>query len=123
MFGASHIIVGWLTSQKQRSELLKEVEMKKLFLVVMVLISVYGCTGDSPTSVTLERTGIINMFGNEPFAKLGIQTSGTQVYFIDGSEAIKQSLSKLQGCVVTVYYEDSYKTWEGVWLVVIRYHK
>ena len=62
--------------------------------------------------------GTIYSVSNEPFTKLGIQTSDGTMYILKCSTEIEQALNTRQGKKVKVRYEKTENTPEGLTLVV-----
>jgi len=65
--------------------------------------------------------GIIYSLGNDPFTKLGIQTSDRTMYVLKCTKEIEQLLNTRQGKKVKVYYKNIEQSPEGLVLVVTKY--
>ena len=60
--------------------------------------------------------GTIYSLGNEPFTKLGIQTSDGTMYILKCTKEIEQALNGKQGQRVKVHYEKTEHLPEGLTL-------
>jgi len=88
--------------------------MKKLFVLLFVVL-LFSC--EEPNCPLFEKTGQIAMFGNEPFAKIGIYND-TEVFLLVCDNATETQLKKKQGCLITVKYSECFEDWEGTKLVI-----
>lgn len=62
--------------------------------------------------------GTIYSLGNEPFTKLGIQTSDGTMYILKCTKEIEQALNGKQGKRVKVHYEKTEHLPEGLTLSI-----
>jgi hypothetical protein len=88
--------------------------MKKLFVLLFAIL-LFSC--EEPNSPVFEKTGRIGVFGNEPFAKIGI-CSNAETFLLDCDKTTETQLLNKQGCIVTVQYSECYEDWEGKHLIV-----
>ena len=64
--------------------------------------------------------GKIYSIGNEPFTKLGIQTSDGIMYLVKCTNELENLLSAKQGQFINVQYESVNSTPEGLILSVLK---
>jgi hypothetical protein len=65
-------------------------------------------------------TGVLYVIGNEPFTKLGLQTSNGTMYILKCTKEVELDLRTKQGKIVNVYYDGREQIPEGQALRVIK---
>jgi len=75
--------------------------MKKLIIFIYILITTFLCFAFSrPTKNTQELnviTGIIKVYGNDPFIFIGIETDEKKQYTIQAEDNVLKKLKNAQG--------------------------
>jgi hypothetical protein len=65
-------------------------------------------------------TGVLFVIGNEPFTKLGLQTSDGTMYILKCTKEIESDLRTKQGKIVNVHYDGREQIPEGQALKVVK---
>jgi hypothetical protein len=65
-------------------------------------------------------TGVLYVTGNEPFTKLGLQTSDGTMYILKCTKEIESDLRTKQGKIVNVHYDGREQIPEGQALKVVK---
>jgi hypothetical protein len=65
-------------------------------------------------------TGVLYVTGNEPFTKLGLQTSNGTMYILKCTKEVELDLRTKQGKIVNVQYDGMEQIPEGQSLKVVR---
>jgi hypothetical protein len=65
-------------------------------------------------------TGVLYVTGNEPFTKLGLQTSDGTMYILKCTKEIESDLRTKQGKIVNVHYNGTEQIPEGQALKVVK---
>lgn len=73
------------------------------------------------STVNDSLTGILNVIGNEPFTKLGLQDSNGTMYILKCTKEMESELRTKQGKKVSVYYRDREQIPEGQALKVVKF--
>ena len=78
----------------------------------------------SSSKQVIQESGVMNgkiySIGNEPFTKLGIQTSDGTMYILKCTKELENLLSTKQGQFINVQYETVNSTPEGLILSVLK---
>jgi uncharacterized protein YcfL len=89
-----------------------------VMLTVFVLASC--STSQQINSEKSIMEGIIYSIGNEPFTKLGIQTSDSTMYILKCTKELNKVLNAKQGKKVKVHYEKIEHSPEGLTIIVSK---
>jgi hypothetical protein len=65
-------------------------------------------------------TGVLYVTGNEPFTKLGLQTSDGTMYILKCTKEIESDLRTKQGKIVNIHYDGREQIPEGQALKVVK---
>jgi len=90
--------------------------------IVWVLITAFVLASCSTFQRLKSENGMIEgtiySISNEPFTKLGLQTSNGTMYILKCSKEVEQVLNKKQGQKIKIYYEKTEQSPEGLTLLV-----
>ena len=90
--------------------------------VILIAIVLVCCSSTQQSSTENGMAeGIIYSIGNEPFTRLGLQTSDGTMYVLKCTKEIEQILNTKQGQKVNVYYEHKTQSPEGLILRVNKF--
>lgn len=89
-----------------------------LILAGFMLISCTASKQSIPETSILE--GTVYAIGNDPFIKLGLQTSDGTMYILKCTKEIESDLRTKQGKIVTVHYDGMEQVPEGQALKVVK---
>jgi hypothetical protein len=94
------------------------------FLLAFILLSSFGLSSCSSSQHLIPEQGFlagtVYRFGNEPFTKLGLQTSEGTVYILNCSKEIETELTTKHGKWLQVHYNGRIQSPEGLILRVVR---
>ena len=80
--------------------------MKKIIILFSLLFSVCLCFAFSKPSKSQKKldevTGLIKVYGNEPFTFLGIETKDGKLYSIKADKELNDELQKTQGNIIEI---------------------
>ncbi len=75
---------------------------------------------DFASAVNDSVTGVLYVTGNEPFTKLGLQTSDGTMYILKCTKEIESDLRTKQGKIVNIHYNGTEQIPEGQALKVVK---
>ena len=70
---------------------------KILFIAAILILSSALVFGASKAGKNLKVTGVVEYYGNAPFARLCIKDSSQDLYYLTGEEKILKSLENMNG--------------------------
>lgn len=80
--------------------------MKKIIILISLLFSAFLCFAFSKPSKTQKKldevTGLIKVYGNDPFTFLGIETKDGRLYSIKADKNLNDELQKTQGTLIEI---------------------
>ena len=96
----------------------------KYYKIIWVILAAFMFASCSTSQQLQSEDGIVEgtiySISNEPFTKLGIQTSDGTMYILKCTTEIEKVLNTRQGKKVKVYYEKTEQTPEGLTLKVVK---
>ncbi|MCX6121028.1 MAG: hypothetical protein NTX44_05370 [Ignavibacteriales bacterium] len=99
--------------------------MKHIVILIIFLGLLCGSCSTSQSSLPTEGVleGTIFAIGNDPFTKLGLQTTQNQMYVLRCSKEIEKELNTKQGQKMRIQYDTLENTPEGITVRVISYER
>jgi hypothetical protein len=97
-----------------------KIPLLPISIAVLAFLSFHCSTAKPVIPETRVVYGKIYSIGNEPFTKLGIQTSDGTMYIVKCTKEIEALLSTKQGQFINVHYETIISTPEGLILSVLK---
>jgi len=92
--------------------------------VLVAALMFVCCSGIQQTGADSGKAeGIIYSIGNEPFTRLGLQTSDGTMYVLKCPKEIEQALNQKQGQKIKVYFENKTQSPEGLILQVSKFEE
>ncbi len=99
------------------------IRYKRILLVVLMGFVLTCCSAlkqSIPKKGNIE--GVIYSIGNDPFTKLGLQTSDGIMYVLKCPKEIESELISKQGRNLKVQYDSLYQSPEGLIMKVVKIH-